>query len=284
MEVYMKSLRFLTLLVLTAFFVSCGNNGSFVKDVNVETFTGQDNQVYVDLTSVFDLGLTTMPALDLPLRHRGVHYGRFVTMARIDGKSDVLVRLNLTEAFRLPPTDPYLPNGSLLPVADLVYADSLVEIPVPEIKTSIYLAAVNGRLIIGFASVIKGLDRLSSRVGSVNVFPRFEFGSSIGIAGIFTGEEKEQSGIALFAAMQNIFPLQVESLVYDPYLTYQQFEELYDQVENPDEVRTVMYQLDQRLLSEQMPRKRKTQRRVNKYLDDQFFSQKQQLEFYQRQH
>lgn len=261
----------------------CGRKQTLVKGIGANTYTSQDNHVYVDLKSTLDFGKTAVTPMSIPLKFKGKNYGTFTVLARLDGMADFIVSLDVTESFKLPATDPYLPNGSLLPIADLIYADSLVMIPVPNINTNVYLAAVNGRLIVGFAATIKGLDQLGSRLGTINVFPRFNISKIAGVAGIFVGDQAEESGIALFAAIENLFPEQVNALAFDRNLTYQQFMAIAEEVENPEEVYATMRIIDTEMITSQVPKK-KQYNTVTDYLTKNFIRRNGVMNFVARPH
>jgi hypothetical protein len=59
--------------------------------------------------------------------------------------------------------------------------------------------------LVGFAFSIKQLDGLGSSIGTAGVFPNFDIGKIKLTAGVYTGEETKQTGIAAFANLGGLW-------------------------------------------------------------------------------
>ncbi|OFZ56710.1 MAG: hypothetical protein A2428_05665 [Bdellovibrionales bacterium RIFOXYC1_FULL_54_43] len=189
---------------LALFMGGCGQNNSqnnLVKDVQLRTFE-QNGASYVEVASLFNTGATQLASFELPIfnpEKPSEVYGRIAVRQVLTGNAtgfELGLAVNLTEVAHLNLVDKYLPNGTPIPVGGLGNTP-VIGVPVGGSGARIYVAYGPNVALIGAALPIREFDGMTD--APVNVFPMFEFGEGVrGIAGIFTGTEKKQSGIALF--------------------------------------------------------------------------------------
>ena len=197
-----------SIITLTMSLVSCGKNSKkIVSGFEFET-RDQDNSKFVVTDFKLDVGQTELPFLHLPLPK---DYGVFRTY-RINGENRVALELNLSEIIKLPGTVATLPNGTAVPVD--VGGAGIIEIAISGINGKIYVAQKDDMTLVGFAFSIKQLDGLGSSLGRVGVFPNFEIGKVKLTAGIYSGEETKQTGIAAFANLGGLWNEFGEKRVY----------------------------------------------------------------------
>lgn len=204
----MKFLSVLQFAFLAFYLSACGQSGNqVVKNVSVATHV-KDNDVYVDVNAIFDLGNTALPTITLPIfdpRNPGTNYGSISMAATLDGRNQIGVSVNFTKATKLPGGSAHLPNGSNLPIGGL-QGIQVVEILIPNTTGRIYVALDRGVAMAGFAFSIKEMDQIGANIPGVNLFPRFSFNRVNGIAGVYTGAQSGQTGLALFVDLSALLP------------------------------------------------------------------------------
>lgn len=180
--------------------VGCGKNSEsgILKNVQGSTYI-LDEDAYVELSMVFNLGNATLPSLDLPVfdpRNPSLEYGRVRMRPMLDGQSEVALAVNVTEAARINAGSCRMANGTDLPIGGIP-ADACVAIEVTR-DIRIYVALARGVAMVGFGAAIKEMDQAGSKVGTMNLFIPFEFQKVRGSAGTFLSKNKGQSGLAAF--------------------------------------------------------------------------------------
>ena len=206
-----RILTVLSILALSLSLVSCGGNSKkIVSDIGVET-RDQDNSKFVTTDFQLNIGATELPFLHLPLPK---DYGYF-RLFRLNGENYVALDLNLTEIAKLPGGVAELPNGTMVPVD--TNGAGIIQIDIPGINGRVYIAQKDEMTLVGFAFSIKQLDGLGNSIGTVGVFPNFDIGKVMLTAGVFTGEETKQTGIAVFANLGGLWNAQGAKLTEVPY-------------------------------------------------------------------
>lgn len=171
--------------------VGCGNSGKkLVSDVGVQTVDENQNK-YVITDFRLDIGNLELPEWVLPLPS---DYGNFRSYRKNDGNY-LALDLNVTSILNLPGSIATLPNGQVVPMN--VGGSGIIELPISQINGKAYLAVAEGVAMVGVAVVIKQLDDLD--VGRAGVFPTFKLGKVDVMAGVFTSDADQSSGIAIFA-------------------------------------------------------------------------------------
>lgn len=206
-----RILSLLSVLALMFSLASCGQNDKkIITDLGVET-RDVDNSKYVTTDFQLNIGATELPFLHLPLPK---DYGYF-RLFRLNGENYVAVDLNLTEILKLPGGVAELPNGTMIPVD--TNGAGVIQIDIPGINGKVYVSQKDEMTLVGFAFSIKQLDGLGNSVGTVGVFPNFNIGKVKLTAGVYTGEETKQTGIAAFANLGGLWSLQGAKLTEVPY-------------------------------------------------------------------
>ena len=206
-----RILTVLSVLALSLSLVSCGGNSKkIVSDIGVET-RDQDNSKFVTADFQLNIGATELPFLHLPLPK---DYGYF-RLFRLNGENYVALDLNLTEIAKLPGGVAELPNGTMVPVD--TNGAGIIQIDIPGINGRVYIAQKDEMTLVGFAFSIKQLDGLGNSIGTVGVFPNFDIGKVKLTAGVYTGEETKQTGIAAFANLGGLWNAQGAKLTEVPY-------------------------------------------------------------------
>jgi hypothetical protein len=190
---------------------SCGKNGSqLVSDVKVSTQL-VNQEVWVNVNAKFDLGNTALPSITLPVanpKNPSQIFGSISMAPTFDGKNQVGVSVNFTEALKIQGGIATLPNGTGLPVGGLNNVD-VIQLNIPNTLARVYIALDKGVALAGFAIAIKELDSIGSSIGGINLFPRFNINNVIGIAGVFTGSQSGQTGLALFVDLSSVLNQQM---------------------------------------------------------------------------
>lgn len=206
-----RILSLVSVLALSLSLVSCGSNDKkIISDIGVET-RDQDNSKFVTADFQLNIGATELPFLHLPLPK---DYGYF-RLFRLNGENFVALDLNLTEIAKLPGGVAELPNGTMVPVD--TNGAGIIQIDIPGINGRVYVAQKDEMTLVGFAFSIKQLDGLGSSIGTVGVFPNFNIGKVKLSAGVYTGEETKQTGLAAFANLGGLWSAQGAKLTEVPY-------------------------------------------------------------------
>jgi len=189
---------------------SCGEGqNSIVKDVNVITYE-QDSDGYVEFNAILGSGAMRFPIFDIPIKNPdnpNVEYGRIWMYDVVPSGSQLGVTVNVTAASGTPFVDATLPNGSRLPIAGIEDAVVLA-VPVSVNNIKVYAAFAPNVALLGAAIPISEFDKVGQSACPISLLPSFKIANGIrGIAGVFTGCEPGQSGVAIFVdAGQKLFP------------------------------------------------------------------------------
>jgi hypothetical protein len=190
----------LTALSLTA----CSSSlTSFLQNMDVSV-TQQNNNEYVNLTAVVNLGNVSISGISIPIKDpkTGASLGAVTFGQNSAGQSTIGLSVDETTLSKgdaaLGNT---LPNGKALPFGlSTTYGDVLA---LPILTDSrVYLGGdLQSKIIVGVALGISALDGIESEVGgAANLFFSHSFSTSIlGMGGIYGSTIPGESGIAVFA-------------------------------------------------------------------------------------
>jgi hypothetical protein len=190
-----------TVILLSLSFVSCSQQNSVVKDVQVSS-TVDNAEVLVSVSAELNLGNVSLLDLSLPIfvPRTGKEIGIVSIYRDIDGRNMLDVELNVSEIANVDAVAARLPNGNVLP---LIRDNSVIVIPIQS-KAKIYLAFADGVAALGVTVNISGLDSIGSSVGNISVFPSFAFGSVLGSAGLYNSRTAGENGFGLFMDISNV--------------------------------------------------------------------------------
>jgi hypothetical protein len=218
----MKSAKLLLCVGLLVFATACGKQEKLVLDASLRTLT-EGTRNYLQLQALVDTGNMTVPGGEIPIQHPhvpGVVLGTVSLYPATKAQtSQITLKLDLDETFYEMGADGRtLPNGALIPVDRLGNA---TPIGFKAGKYSrAYVALGDNVAMVGAALVIKEFDNFSDDLPYINVFPEFKFGRVRGTAGIFTGAQTLQSGVAIFVDAGQIFNRQSPSPLSGRVMTF----------------------------------------------------------------
>jgi hypothetical protein len=174
---------------------ACSGGGSFVKGANLTT-SQQNGQDYVKLSTQLNAGSIVILPVALPV-YNPHNPSEQIGSISVSG-SELDVNLNLSAVLSLPDdtVNGTLPNGTTIPVAG-VSSQNWISLPVANGKSIVYLNfdVQNKKVALGAAVSI---DQLSIGIPAALLVP-FSFTGVSGVAGVYTGVSKGQSGFAVFA-------------------------------------------------------------------------------------
>ncbi|MBD65190.1 MAG: hypothetical protein CME62_08285 [Halobacteriovoraceae bacterium] len=201
------------LIALSFALISCGGDSAkkWVTDLEYET-RDHDQAKWIATQFKVNLGDNVLPKITQPLPR---DYGVFKTF-HANGENYMGVDLNLTSIINLPGGIATLPNGQVVPID--TSGAGIIQIPLKFIKGSAYLSLNNDMTLVGVAAVIKQLDGLD--LGEIGVFPVATIKGIDIMAGVFTSDNKEESGLAIFANFGSLWDkslaYEAEAYIYEP--------------------------------------------------------------------
>jgi hypothetical protein len=202
-----KSLSSLiTLVILSLFAVSCGGGPSNVlSGVKVSTTT-QNGDVYMSFAADLDLGAMSFATISLPILHpRGqTPIGHLELVSGFSGQNQIKVSVNLSEVADVQTTQAVLPNGNMIP---LIANNQTIAVEIGR-GARLYLTLSETVTAIGVAVPVSAFDSIGRSLPGLNFFPIVNTDNVVGTAGIFTGAQPGQSGIAVIADVSRIVNLQ----------------------------------------------------------------------------
>lgn len=191
--------------MLSIFVVSCGNAPSNVlSGVKVETTT-RDNDVWMSFAADLNLGAMSFASISLPVLHpRGqMQVGQVELISGLSGQNQLKVSVNLTELADVNMTQAKLPNGNMIP---MIANNPTIAINIGG-GAKVYLTLSETVTAIGVAVPISAFDQIGQSLPGLNFFPIVNTGNVVGTAGIFTGSQAGQSGIAVVADVSKVVNL-----------------------------------------------------------------------------
>lgn len=201
---FMKNflVRSITLVVLALFAISCGNAPSNVlTGVKVETQTINDD-IWMSFAADLNLGAMQFASISVPVLHpRGqTPIGQLDLTSGLGGVNQLKISVNVSELADVQTASASLPNGNMVP---LIASNQVIAVNVGK-GARIYLALSEKVTAIGVAIPISAFDSIGRSLPGLNFFPIVNTGDVIGTAGIFTGMNPGQNGIAVVADVSKV--------------------------------------------------------------------------------
>ena len=203
----MKNLivRSVTLVMLSLFVVSCGNAPSNVlSGVQVQTETRNDD-LWMSFAADLNLGAMQFASISVPVLHpRGqTPIGQLELISGFAGTNQIKISVNVSELADVNTSMATLPNGNMIP---LIANNQVIAVNIGN-GARVYLALSEKVTAIGVAVPISAFDNIGSKLPGLNFFPIVNTGDVIGTAGIFTGLNPGQNGIAVVADVSKVVNL-----------------------------------------------------------------------------
>lgn len=211
---FLSSLRRLTysatLLATLLALVSCGSQKPMVDSIKVVP-TVVDDDIIVSMTADLGIGNVQLPIAGFPiiLPKTGKEIGLISLLTSADGKNQLHLEINVSEAANLEVAQVKLPNGSVVP---LIGQNKTLEIPVGS-KVKVYLSITETSAALGVAIPIKTFDAIGKKTGTAALMPVFNKNGVLGAAGIYTSKTPGKNGFALVADLSSkIAPLMASQM------------------------------------------------------------------------
>ena len=188
--------------MLSFFAISCGNAPSNVLTGVKVTTTTQNNDVWMSFSANLNLGAMSFASISLPILHpKGqTQIGQLELTSELGGSNVIKVSINMSEVTDINTTTAVLPNGSTIP---LIANNQTIAINIGS-GAKVYLTLSEKVTAIGVAVPISAFDSIGASLPGLNVFPLIATDGVVGTAGIFTGVQAGQSGIAVVADVSSI--------------------------------------------------------------------------------
>lgn len=198
--------RFLTLVMLSLFAVACGSGGpsNVLNGIKVET-SQVNEDTWMSFAADINLGAMSFGTVSLPILHpRGqMQIGQLELVSGLAGVSQLKVSVNLSEVADVNLTQAKLPNGNMIP---MIANNQTIAINIGS-GAKVYLTLSQTVTAIGVAVPISAFDNIGRSVPGLNFFPIVTQGDVTATAGIFTGLNPGQSGIAVVADVSKVVKL-----------------------------------------------------------------------------
>ncbi len=204
----MKNLlfRFVTLVTLSFFAISCGQNApsNVLTGVKVEAKTINDD-VWMSFAADLNLGAMQFASLSIPVLHpRGqTPVGQLELVSGLGGVNQLKISVNVSELADIQTTSATLPNGNMIP---LIANNQVIALNIGN-GARVYLALSETVTAIGVAVPIAAFDNIGRTLPGLNFFPIINSNDVVGTAGIFTGLNPGQNGIAVVADVSKVVNL-----------------------------------------------------------------------------
>lgn len=196
----------LTLVMLSFFAVSCGSNGAgTLQGVQVSTTTNSNNDVMMSFAANLNLGALSFAAISLPIYNpqSKTQVGQVELVPGLNGVNQIKISVNLTSLSGVQTTMAVLPNGNMIP---LIAGNQTVAVNLGN-GARLYLSVSENVTAIGVAVPISAFDQIGSTLPGLNFFPIMNTNGVVATAGIFTGLNAGQNGIAVVADLSSIIKL-----------------------------------------------------------------------------
>lgn len=188
--------------MLSLFAISCGNAPSNVlSGVKVETKT-IDGDIWMSFASDLNLGAMQFASVSVPVLHpKGqTPIGQLELVSGLAGVNQLKISVNVSELADVQTTMATLPNGNMIP---LIANNQVIAVNIGS-GARVYLAISEKVTAIGVAVPISAFDSIGRSLPGLNFFPVVQSGDIIGTAGIFTGLNPGQNGIAVVADVSKV--------------------------------------------------------------------------------
>ncbi len=198
--------KVVTIVMISVFSVSCGQNGGGVlSGVNVSTTTSANNEIMLSLSANINLGAMSFAAISLPIINpKGSNQiGTVELVPGLGGVNMIKISVNMSELVGYQSSQAVLPNGNAIP---LIANNQTIAVNLGK-GAKLYLTISGNVTAIGVAVPISAFDSIGAKLPGLNFFPVVAFDKVIATAGIFTGANAGQNGIALVADVSQIVKL-----------------------------------------------------------------------------
>lgn len=189
--------------MLSLFAISCGGGApsNVLSGVKVETKT-IDGDIWLSFASDLNLGAMQFASISVPVLHpRGqTPVGQLELVSGFSGVNQLRISVNVSELADVQTTTATLPNGNMIP---LIANNSVIAVKIGG-GASVYIALSEKVTAIGVAVPISAFDSIGRTLPGLNFFPVVNTGDVIGTAGIFTGLNPGQNGIAVVADVSKV--------------------------------------------------------------------------------
>jgi hypothetical protein len=194
--------RFVTLVMLSAFAVSCGSSSSNVlTGIKVESSTVNDD-IWMSFAADINLGAMSFASISVPVLHpRGqTPIGQLELISGLGGVNQLKISVNVSELADVQTTQAVLPNGNMIP---LIANNQTIAVSIGN-GARVYLTISEKVTAIGVAVPISAFDSIGQTLPGLNFFPIVNSGDIIATAGVFTGLKAGQNGIAVVADVSKV--------------------------------------------------------------------------------
>ena len=185
----------------------------FVRGIEV-ALENQEGDLVIKVSSLIYLRNLLLPTIDLPIvnpNEPARPYGRIRILAPLDfnGVHKVGFDLNLSQIAPIPPVGvAKLPNGHELPFTGIDNS-KVIQLTIDSIDSVFYFALDRKTSFLGYAIVIDEFDEVGEHVGSLDFFPVFQFLNIVGAAGLFSGTQQRQGGLAFFVNLSKVLTQEI---------------------------------------------------------------------------
>lgn len=194
--------RSVTLVMLSLFAISCGNAPSNVLTGVKVTTESRNDDLWMSFAADLNLGAMQFASISVPVLHpRGqTPVGHLELISGLGGVNQLKISVNVSELADVNTTQATLPNGNMIP---LIANNQVIAVNIGN-GARVYLALSENVTAIGVAVPISAFDSIGQSLPGLNFFPIVNTGDVIGTAGIFTGAQPGQNGIAVVADVSKV--------------------------------------------------------------------------------
>lgn len=192
---------FVTTLMLV-FLVSCGGSNSNVLN-GIQVSTSQvGNDTMLSFSANLNLGAMSFASISVPVLHpRGqTPIGQLELTSGLAGQSQIKISVNMSQVADINVAQAVLPNGNMIP---LIANNPTIAIRIGN-GARVYLTLGQGVTAVGVAVPISAFDNIGQTLPGLNFFPIVQQGDVVATAGIFTGAQAGQNGIAVVADVSKL--------------------------------------------------------------------------------
>lgn len=199
----LKSIKSVAIALLTLNLVACGSQQNLkVKGMDIGT-TGTDTSTMAQMEAIVEIGDLKLPNLEVPVYHprTQANLGRLTLQSLSDGTNRISLAVNLTTVADVnPELGSTLPNNREIPLSLGAPQNALLGIPVLEYSRVYIGGTLETDLFLGVGLAIPALDSaMRDSQLPLNIFFSYPFSNQLSsVAGLFSGTEKGQNGIAVF--------------------------------------------------------------------------------------
>ena len=195
-------MKYVFTIFLLLFLSACNLNQNIaIRGVDLHSHD-INGATYVDLETIVSLGNLKLPNSIIPIKNSEQHELGEVSVQHLDdGTSRVAISINYDEASKIDSgLGKTLPNGREIPTL-LENETPLIGIPISD-HSRVYIGGnPQGILYSGIALNVPAFDHILTSVPvPLNLFIPFPFSEEVmGIAGIYSGPQNGENGLAIFA-------------------------------------------------------------------------------------